>query len=103
NWVRNPNSPFGSGGGGMRKVSSLFVLGLSSPCPPTPITRAAAFFRERGISVAYSCDPSQQYQRSDYLFSCAPIPDRVRALTELLAGDVAADLVLSLRGGFGAL
>lgn len=87
----------------MSSIRNIFVLGLSSPCPPKVIEEALRFFQCRGINAEFSCDPSEQYERKDFLFSCSSIENRVSALDRFIRGGINADLCLSLRGGFGAL
>lgn len=79
------------------------MLGLSAPCPPKPAEEAEKFFRDKGITVSFSCDPARYYGKKDHLFSCDSIPNRVQAISDLLEGRTKADLCLSLRGGFGVL
>jgi len=80
----------------------LGVIALASPIDPIVFQRGLDFLRARGFKTKVAGDPAAAWQKSSYLFSSAPVLDRINQLYQLFE-DPSVEAILLVRGGYGSL
>ncbi len=90
-----------------RKLGPNFALkigvcGLASPSEPVRFRRALREINRLGHEVKVPFDPSKFYGSKRFLFGCASVSTRVRALEELFS-DKSVHAIVSSRGGYSSM
>ena len=80
----------------------LGVIALASPIDPAIFQRGLDFLHAQGFKTKVAGDPGAAWQKSSYLFSSAPVSERIHHLYQLFE-DPTVEAILLVRGGYGSL
>ena len=86
----------------LKSGGCLGIVATGSPVEPERMKRSVAELERRGYRVKMPLDPSRDYARYDHGFANGSPRERAEAVMTLVT-DPEVDVVLTARGGYGAL